>query len=470
MEYSAYSTHLKKQTNFQQTENGAVTLKSSLNSCVDFFYSTLKTPEEYYSCFLSALAEDRLTAMKILFWHRDVRSTGMGRRANFRYVLSKVNEWKWPNEDFTTTSVLHYGRADDLLSLLDTSSGKHALQEISKQLKAENALVAKWMPRESSKKKNYQFYARRIANWMGWTSKEYRKNISALTSVVEQQMVAKDWDNINFNKVPSQASLRYKNCFIRNTSKYFEWQQSLFNENTSSKVNVGTLLPHQIIAKYSFWPSQKDDTLEAMWNSLPKVNTNCLVIADTSGSMAGTPLQVSVALALYFAERNPYQGFITFSEEPQWHSINQEDNLYFKLKTIESINCTNTDMEATFQLLLETYQATKMMPETLLIVSDMQFDEAIGSVESHWRQNTISKVSFFNEMKLKFQTLNIPFPKIVFWNVREDSTGVPVSFDETGTALISGYNPSVMQSIMNCEDLSPIEIMNQAIKNINPNL
>jgi len=470
MEYSAYSTHLKKQTNFIKTENNSVALKSSLNACVDFFYATLQTPEDYYSLFLSALAENRMTAMKILFWHRDIRSTGMGRRTNFRYVMSKVDEWKWPGQDFTTAAILHYGRADDLLSLLDTSSGKHALQEISKQLKAENALVAKWMPRESSKKKNYRFYARRIANWMGWTSKQYRKNISSLTSVVEQQMVNRDWDNIDFNHVPSQASLRYKNCFARNTTNYSEWQQSLLKKDTLNKVNVATLLPHQIVAEYTFSPSTRDDTLEAMWSALPKVETNCLVIADTSGSMHGTPLQVSVALGLYFAERNPYKGFITFSQEPQWHSVHDGDNLYFKLNAIKSINCTNTNMEATFQLLLESYQSTQMMPETLLIVSDMQFDEAIGSTPRHWRQNTISKTTFFDKMKSKFASLNIPFPKVVFWNVREDSKGIPVSFDETGTALISGYNPSIMQSIMDCEDLSPTEIMNKAIKNINPNL
>ena len=305
---------------------------------------------------------------------------------------------------------------------------------------------------------------------MGWTSKQYRKNISSLTSVVEQQMVKKDWDNIDFNHVPSQASLRYKNAFARNTENYLEWQTSLLEEGTSSKVNTATLLPHQIIEKYGIRPSGRDDTLEAMWNALPKIETNCLVISDTSGSMSGTPMDVSIALALYFAERNPYNGFITFSERPQWHTIDQEDNLYFKLNSIKSINCTNTNLEATFEILLESYRETKMMPETLLIVSDMQFDQAIGSVPTHWTTNTISKVTFFNKMKSRFEHLKIPFPQIVFWNVRGDCKGIPVSFDTTGTALIAGYNPSIMQSIMDCEDLSPVQIMNKAIQNINPTL
>lgn len=465
MEYSAYAKELRKQTNFTQTENGACALESSLNSCVDLFYATLESKEAYYTAFVSALAEDREMALKILFWHRDVRENGMGRRANFRYTISRLNEWSNPG-DFSTNAIFHYGRADDILSLLDTKAGKDALSWIKLQLETRNALVAKWMPRESSKRKNYKFYARRIANYMGWTSKQYRKNISQMTKVVEQQMVAKKWDDIDFSKVPSQASLRYKNCFDRNTKNYLKWQMSLLQKDGSAKVNVGTLLPHQIVAKYK--PSEKDETLEAMWSALPKVENNCLVVADTSGSMSGTPLQVSIALALYFAERNPYKGFITFSHEPKWHTINPDHNLYGKMKAVKNINCYNTNLEATFDLLFSSYVKTKMMPETVLIISDMQFDQAIGSSNPYNSQ--IDKNTFFLKMKKKFNNWKVPFPKIVFWNVKNESEGIPVSFDETGTALISGYSPAIMDTIMNMRDFDPIAIMQNAIANINPKI
>jgi hypothetical protein len=71
-------------------------------------------------------------------------------------------------------------------------------------------------------------------------------------------------------------------------------------------------------------------------------------------------------------------------------------------------------------------------------------------------------------MKQKFNNYNIPFPKVVFWNVKEETSGVPVSFDSTGTALISGYNPTVMQTVMKSESFNPIQIMHKAIENINP--
>jgi hypothetical protein len=215
-------------------------------------------------------------------------------------------------------------------------------------------------------------------------------------------------------------------------------------------------------------PSNHDATLEAMWTALPKVDTNCLVIADTSGSMSGTPMAVSLSLALYFAERNPYKGFITFSDEPQWHYIDQEKDLIDNLRSITSINIQNTNLEATFDLLFQTYRSTRMMPETILIVSDMQFDAAIGAKKSWENEKPINKTSFFNNMKQKFNNYNIPFPKVVFWNVKEETSGVPVSFDSTGTALISGYNPTVMQTVMKSESFNPIQIMHKAIENINP--
>jgi len=469
MEYSAYTKQLQKQTNYTTTQNGAICQKSTLSDCLDFFYSTLKDQDEYYSTFLSALTEDREKTLKILFWHRDVRENGMGRRSNFRYTISKLNEWS-NSLDFSCNAIFHYGRADDLLSLLDTKAGKDVLAWIKLQLQTKNSLVAKWMPRESSKKKNYKFYARRIASYMGWTSKQYRKNISELTNVVEQQMVAKKWDQIDFSQVPSQASLRYKNCFLKNSKKYLEWQRSLLKKDSSTKVNVGTLLPHQIVNEYgSYNPSIEDPSLEAMWSALPKQDTNCLVIADTSGSMHGIPMTVSLSLALYFAERNPFKGFITFSSEPQWQKINQNDTLKQKLNSIKSINCLNTNLQATFDLLFASYVETKQMPETILIISDMQFDEAINSSKTYsW--NTIDKSTFFQKMKQKFKNWDIPFPKVVFWNVKESSKGVPVSFDESGTALISGYSPAVISTIMAVEDFNPVVIMNNAIQNINPKL
>ena len=95
----------------------------------------------------------------------------MGRRSNFRYILSLVDEWGQDN-DFTLHSIYEYGRSDDLLNLLDTKRGIEVLRLIKKVLNPasknefddnllpgtpDQSLLAKWMPRESSKKKTIVF-------------------------------------------------------------------------------------------------------------------------------------------------------------------------------------------------------------------------------------------------------------------------------------------------------------------------
>jgi hypothetical protein len=54
-------------------------------------------------------------------------------------------------------------------------------------------------------------------------------------------------------------------------------------------------------------------------------------------------------------------------------------------------------------------------------------------------------------------------PGIIFWNVQSRGKNVPVRFDESGTALISGFSPSIMTSILGGNQIDPVSIMNQTI-------
>jgi hypothetical protein len=38
-------------------------------------------------------------------------------------------------------------------------------------------------------------------------------------------------------------------------------------------------------------------------------------------------------------------------------------------------------------------------------------------------------------------------PAVIFWNINAHGN-VPVSFDETGTALVAGFSPSIMKSVL----------------------
>jgi hypothetical protein len=63
----------------------------------------------------------------------------------------------------------------------------------------------------------------------------------------------------------------------------------------------------------------------------------------------------------------------------------------------------------------------------------------------------------------KYAAAGYKVPAIVYWNIQSRGNNVPVAFDETGTALISGFSPSILKSIVKGEITSPQGIMDETI-------
>ena len=86
---------LKEESNKTLTENLAVTYRSSGSECVDLFASigALRSAqeEEIVRRFIKAWADDKNTAMKILFYARDIRG-GLGERRVFRVIVITVHD------------------------------------------------------------------------------------------------------------------------------------------------------------------------------------------------------------------------------------------------------------------------------------------------------------------------------------------------------------------------------------------
>ena len=79
------------------------------------------------------------------------------------------------------------------------------------------------------------------------TPKQYRKSLVALTNVVEPQMCAGDWENINFSQVPSVAAARYKRAFSRNTTAYAAYVAALVKgDDPTVKVNAKAVFPYDV--------------------------------------------------------------------------------------------------------------------------------------------------------------------------------------------------------------------------------
>ena len=52
---------------------------------------------------------------------------------------------------------------------------------------------------------------------------------------------------------------------------------------------------------------------------------------------------------------------------------------------------------------------------------------------------------------------------MVFWNVNGRIGDVPVTADMANTGLISGYSPSIMKAVLKGQNMTPKEIMIEAL-------
>ena len=319
-----------------------------------------------------------------------------------------------------------------------------------------SSLLGKWLKSENTSSKESRELARKTRKYLGLSSKDYRKMLTVLRAkikIVESQMSRKQWDKINYEAVPSKASMIYKKAFKKHDEKRYEkYLESV--EKGEKKINTKTLFPYEIVRQAR---KENDKTLDLLWKNLPdytKENEKALVVADVSGSMYGLPMDISVSLAMYFAERNKgiFQNkFITFSEKPELQEI-EGTTLNQKIRNLEDAHWDmNTNVQAVFDLILDTAIENKIkkedMPGTIYIISDMEFDEATDENDK----------TNFEIIKQKYEEAKYNMPVLVFWSVDSRQNNVPVTQNEKGVILVSGSSASVFKMAM--EKTTPHEFM-----------
>ena len=456
-----------------RTENGMKARQSTANALTDLFFKIgAMRGKDVIPAWTAARVQDPMLASRIALWARDVRG-GAGERKIFRDILVDLAKTDVHRAVALGRKVPELGRWDDLLVLVGTDLETFAFEEISQALDAGNGLCAKWMPRQGP-------VAVKLRNHLGWTPKFYRKRLVELTKVVETQMCAKDWDNINFNHVPSVASARYKKAFSRNTEKYKEWTAALVSKDPevqkTVKVNAGAVYPYDVlkgvINHYGQYGAANLDHVVAQWEALPNYvgDANVLPLVDVSGSMTSlaggwqsksgvTCLEVAVSLGLYLADKNTGKfkdTFLTFSSSPQL--LHLKGNILDKCKQmITSKWEMSTNLHRAFDKILQTAIEGNVpqseMPGMLLILSDMQFDSCTQFDDSAMQM-----------IARKYAEAGYAMPNIVFWNLNAHDN-VPAKFNEQGVALVSGFSPAIVKGVLaaDLDDFTPQAIMMKTI-------
>jgi hypothetical protein len=472
-----FITALESQMNDTVTLNGAKSNKSTLNKCLDLFGkigACRNDVKQAQRLFAFAYAENPETATRILFWARDIRG-GQGEREVFRNLFKYLVEENGEIGAKLVSLVPAYGRWDDLLVLENTSAWDNVLGAIQSQLNLDRvsfkagsavSLLAKWLPSINASSKDSKRLGRKIAEHLGMTEREYRKVLSNLRThinVVEKAMCSKEWSVIDYSKLPSRAAFMYRKAFAKqDATRYADYLSAV--EKGEAKINAATLYPYEIVEQYLYKGARNDKTIDLQWEALPNYmegkEFNGLVVADVSGSMNGRPMSVSISLAMYIAERNTAEvwknKFLTFSAQPELQSIvgstigKRIDNLSRAAWQM------NTDLMAVFKTVLDAGMKNDVpaedMPQKLIIVSDMQFDQCCSS----------NKRTNFEQIQKLYRKAGYEMPQLVFWNVNSYGD-VPIKAHDTGTCLVSGCSPSILKSVLTDSVLTPVDTMNDTV-------
>ena len=467
------------------TENGAIGFRTTGKKLLDLNFavaSMRSMPEQaIVNKFMDAYYENPVLAMKWLFYSRDIRG-GLGERRLFRVVMKHLSQDKPEVVKAVFKFAPEYGRYDDLWCLLDTPVKNNVLDIVAAQFSNDCvkmgtgsiSLLAKWLPSENASSNETKRYAKIIRTHLEMTPRSYRQKLSQMRryiDVVERKMSAKQWGEIKYEAVPSRANLIYNGAFLRNDEeRRREYLGAL--EKGETKINASTLFPHDIVNRYTnggHSTRQLDATLEGLWKALPdtvKGAENTIVVADGScsmtirvGSSNVSALDVANALAIYFAERSSGEfkdKYITFSSRPQLVDFGNAKTLREKIQIAQRHSeVSDTNIEATFDLILKTAVDNKMsqedMPKNVLIISDMEFNSATG-----YRNAT--NETLFKTIANKYAAHGYKLPRLVFWNVNSRTGTIPVKENDLGVALVSGFSPNVVKMVMSNE-LDPFKCL-----------
>ena len=455
------------QTKNSRTENGMMTNSTSLNNCVDLFFQigAMRGQDKtrLINAFTKAFGENPITAMRLLFWARDVRG-GAGERQIFKDIMTYLANNRTEVMRKNIHLVSEFGRWDDLLVLIGTPLEKDALEIIAKGLADKNGLCYKWMPRPNVKNREAKRQAHAIRNFLGMSPKEYRKMLVENSNTVEQLMCANEWSAIQYSKLPSKAMSDLMKAFTKHDKERFAAYLESVNKG-ETKINAGAVYPYDIVKNLRFGDKSGAN---AQWNALPNYlesnKERFLPVVDVSGSMscpAGnnpnvTCMDVAISLGLYISERNvgPFKdAFVTFSSNPQLQVLS--GNLQERFNQLSRAEWgMSTNVESVFRLILDKAKASNVseeeMPTMILIMSDMEFN---AGTRGNW---SLSAQQMFERM---YAEAGYKMPKVVYWNIHSKSDNFPVHFDKSGAALVSGFSPALLTNLLGGKDLTPVSMM-----------
>jgi hypothetical protein len=364
----------------------------------------------------------------------------------------------------------------------------------------EMGLLAKWLPREKSK--TFPGLAKKIAQHIYRSelvpNKQmmyYRTMCSEMNralKTVEVNMCGKTWAQISPEAVPGRCLKIHDAAFLNEPTKkqkargdelrfpddedrmecraHFQEFVEGLKAGTKKAHGANVVLPHELVVKTEDYTTSADQhaIIQAQWDVIREETVKggglgkSVAMCDFSGSMHGTPMEVSKALGILISEiTHPAfrDHILTFDATPQWHSFVGKKTLKAKLASLRGCGQgLNTDFYKACKCIIERMVQNKVPvgeePEDLIVITDMGFDAASSprsssSTLSAWETQLVRIRREFQEAgeSLWGNSCGWKPPRIVIWNVRAEYKDFHAKADEEGVVQLSGWAPSMLKAL-----------------------
>ena len=128
-------------------------------------------------------------------------------------------------------------------------------------------------------------------------------------------------------------------------------------------------------------------------------------------------------------------------------------------------------MEAAFDKILnvaiDNHVPQNEMVKALIVISDMEFDEAIDTRD--WETRMSGKEAndnwgFYDRMAEKYARAGYTIPNVIFWNVNARNDTFHTDADKAGVQLVSGQSTTTFKHLMKALNKTPYELMMEVLE------
>lgn len=397
------------------------------------------------------------------------------------WLLPMVGSWKdlWQLLSYDTN--LEYLNTEEFFEVI--AEGIHD---------ADNKdLVKKYLPRIRSNNKcktdwakSTNLFAKMFAKRVGWSERDYRIFKSTGKAHKFQTYICKGmYDKLNWKTIPGKALLNLiTGTFLEKhnlTENYMKW----LDTQPVAKFNG---YPFELGAKVGFNPSQltlpQKVTIDKQFKNLIEtakkdgtpMKGNVLCALDTSGSMTSpistnssiSAYDVCVSLGVYFSELNQgaFHNVVAMFDDTSELLTLKGDSFCDKLNQIRHTRTAwgSTNFQSIIDLIVKTRRthpeiAVEDYPDTILVVSDMQFNPSNSWISRGYNGDVLAERSNYEAAISKLREV---FPeeytnkvKIIWWFCTGRHTSdFPSTMDDAGTYVISGYDGAIVSAILGGEE------------------